>query len=54
MTNPCKFCDRKAIKKLPEKVFTIRCGGKDCGHRNLYGLENKDCRQVILIGEDNT
>lgn len=48
MTKPCKFCDRKTIEKLPEKVFTIRCGGKDCEHRVLYGLEKEDCRQVIL------
>lgn len=47
MTKPCKFCDRKTIEKLPEKVFTIRCGGKDCEHRVLYGLEKEDCRQVI-------
>ncbi len=48
MTKPCKFCKREAIKKLPEKVFTVHCGGKGCGHRTVYGLENEDCRQVIL------
>lgn len=48
MDKPCEFCNREAVKKLPEKVFTIQCGGKDCGHRTIFGLENEDCRQVIL------
>lgn len=48
MNKLCKFCDREAIKKLPEKIFTVQCGGKGCGHRAVFGLENEDCRQVIL------
>ncbi len=46
MDKPCEFCGRETVKKLPEKVFTVQCGGKGCGHRTVYGLE--DCRQVIL------
>ncbi|KKL98089.1 hypothetical protein LCGC14_1827870 [marine sediment metagenome] len=48
MTNLCEFCNREVVKELPEKVFTIQCGGKGCGHRTIFGLENEDCRQVIL------
>jgi len=49
MTKACESCDREVIEKLPEKVFAIECRGKDCGHRTIYGLEDKDCRQVILV-----
>ena len=48
MTKPCEFCDREVVKKLPENSFTVKCGGKDCGHRAVYGLIDEDCRQVIL------
>lgn len=48
MAKFCEFCDREVVEKLPEKAFTIMCGGKGCGHRTIYGLEDEDCRQVIL------
>ena len=48
MTKPCKFCKREEVKKLPEKVFDIQCGGKGCGHRAVFGLEDEDCRQGVL------
>lgn len=52
MTRFCKFCDREVVKTLPEKIFTIRCGGQGCDHRTVYGLIDEDCRQVILKTED--
>ena len=48
MTNACEFCDRGVIETLPEKLFTVQCGGKGCGHRVVYGLEDEGCRQVIF------
>jgi len=48
MNKSCEFCDRVVVKKLPENAFTIKCGGKRCGHRIVYGLIDEECRQVVF------
>lgn len=48
MNKSCEFCDREVVKKLPENAFTVKCGGKECGHCTVYGLIDEDCRQVIF------
>ena len=42
-------CDREVVKTIPERAYPIKCGGKECDHRMIYGLIDEDCRQVILI-----
>ena len=51
MTTNC--CDREAVKTIPERAYPIKCGGKECGHRMIYGLIDEECRQVILIDSEN-
>ena len=46
-------CDREVVKTIPERAYPIKCGGKECDHRMIYGLTDEDCRQVILIDSEN-
>ena len=46
----CEFCDREIVDKEPKEAYTGKCGGKECGHRTIYGLIEEDCRQVVFLG----
>ena len=47
----CKYCTREIVDSVPEESGTGKCGGMECGHREVHGLHNDDCRQVILKGD---
>jgi len=41
-------CDREIVNVVPDKSYPVSCGGKECNHQKIYGLEREDCRQVVL------
>ena len=45
-------CDREVVETLPNKSYSISCGGTECNHQKIYGLPEEDCRQVILITDE--
>ena len=44
-------CDREIVETLPDKSYSISCGGIECNHQKIYGLPEEDCRQVVLKSE---
>ena len=44
----CKYCEREIVEDIPLNAGLAGCGGLDCGHMQVYGLWNEDCRQVIV------
>ena len=44
----CKYCTREIVEDIPLNAGRSGCGGMDCGHMQVYGLWNEDCRQVIV------
>ena len=41
-------CDREIVNVVPDESYSVSCGGKECNHQKIYGLEKEDCRQVVL------
>ena len=51
----CKYCTREIVENNSILKFagSGKCGGVKCGHMQVYGLHNEDCRQVILRSDIN-